>query len=155
MSARTWRSRTVVLAAPERVLDTLIDPAACARWSPVAFELEEGARRLRPGSVRRVRGRVLGAPVRFRLHTLRADAHGLSLHARGPIDIRVRYWLTAVAQGCHVEARLSIDAPAGRVGGLVERATGMLLAAGTLDRALARIAREAEREPHDILRGPD
>ena len=83
--------------------------------------------------------------MRFRLHTLKADAHELSLHARGPVDIRVRYRLTAVAQGCHVEARVSIDRGAGRVGGLVERATGMLLAAGTLDQALARIAREAER----------
>jgi hypothetical protein len=149
MSDRTWRSRRVVRAAPERVLDTLTDIAACARWSPFAFELEEGGRRLRPGSVRRVRGRVLGAPVRFRLHTLKADPEELCLHARGPIDIRVRYCLTAVAQGCHVEARLSIARRAGRFGGLVERATGVLLAAGTLDQALARIAREAERSAPD------
>jgi hypothetical protein len=40
---------------------------------------------------------------------------------------------------------VSIDPPTNRLGRLLGRATGLMLAAGTLDVALSRIAREAER----------
>ncbi|HXO13162.1 MAG TPA: SRPBCC family protein [Mycobacterium sp.] len=154
MSAVTWRSQTTVLATPEHVIDTLTDPAACARWSPVPFSVEGGgSRRLRPGTSRRISGRLLGAPVRFHLHTLEANPRRLRLHARGPIEIRVAYALTPVAEGCALDAHVSIDQPRNPLGRLIGRTTRLMLAAGTLDVALTRIAREAERSAHPGLPG--
>lgn len=146
MTALTWRSQATVLATPEHVIDTLTDTAACARWSPVPFAVEGGgSHRLAPGTIRRVTGRLLGAPVRFHLHTLEANPRRLRLHARGPIEIRVAYALTPVAEGCAIDARVSIDRPRNPLGRLVGRTTGLMLASGALDAALRRIAREAER----------
>jgi hypothetical protein len=147
--ALSWSSRTVVRTAPSQVIDTLTDTGACARWSPIGFSLDDDERedddRLRAGTVRRVTGRLLGAPVRFHLHTLAVDATGLRLHARGPVDLHVEYSLTPVGSGCEVDAHISIHPSRGRVGRLVVRAARTLLVAGTLDDTLERIAREAER----------
>jgi hypothetical protein len=146
MTALSWRSRTTVLATPEHVIDALTDTRACARWSPVPFAVEGGGdHRLLPGTIRRVSGRVLGAPVRFHLYTLEATPRQLRLHARGPIEIRVAYALTPVAEGCAVDAHLSIEPPGNPLGRFVARTTGLMLAGGTLDLALSRLAREAER----------
>lgn len=126
-------------------METLTDTSACERWSPIPFEVDErGGRRLRPGTTRRVSGRILGAPVRFRLHTLEADAQRLRLHAHGPIEIHVAYALTPLPGGCDVDAHVSIRPPSHPLGRLVGRATALMLSAGTLDVALNRIAREAE-----------
>jgi hypothetical protein len=145
-AAASWSSRTVIRAQPARVLDTLTDPDACARWSPIAFSLDDaGSDRLRAGTSHRVSGKLFGAPVRFRLHTLAADVGGLRLHAQGPIDLRVHYSLTPIALGCAVDAHVSIHPPRGRLGRLIAHATRTLLAAGTLDDALERMAHEAER----------
>jgi carbon monoxide dehydrogenase subunit G len=152
VTALSWSSRTVVRTPPAQVIDTLTDTDACARWSPIGFSLEDdegdegyGGDRLRAGTVRRVSGRLLGAPVRFHLHTLTADATGLRLHARGPVDLHVQYSLTPVGSGCELDAHISIRPSRGRLGGLVARAARTLLVAGTLDDTLERIAREAER----------
>ena len=154
MTGLSWRSRTTVLATPEHVIDTLTDTAACARWSPVPFAVDGGgSHRLAPGTIRRVTGRLLGAPVRFHLHTLEASPRRLRLHARGPIEIRVAYALTPVAEGCAVDAHVSIDPPSSPIGRLVGRTTRLMLAAGTLDVALSRIAREAERSARPGLPG--
>jgi polyketide cyclase/dehydrase/lipid transport protein len=154
MTALSWQSRTTVLATPEHVIDTLTDTAACARWSPVPFAVDGGgSHRLAPGTIRRVTGRLLGAPVRFHLHTLEASPRRLRLHARGPIEIRVAYALTPVAEGCAVDAHVSIDPPSNPIGRLVGRTTRLMLAAGTLDVALSRIAREAERSARRGLPG--
>lgn len=157
MTARSWRSRATVLATPEHVLDTLTDTAACARWSPVPFAVDGdggGDGRLRAGTIRRVSGRLLGAPVRFHLYTLEANAQQLRLHARGPVEIRVAYALTRLADGCAVDAHVSIEAPTHALGRLIARATGLMLAGGTLDVALSRIAREAERSARERPGGP-
>lgn len=131
-------------------MDTLTDTAACARWSPVPFALDDGgSHRLQAGTIRRVSGRLVGVPVRFHLYTLEANARRLRLHARGPIVIRVAYALTPVAEGCTVDAHVSIDPPSSPLGRLVGHATGLMLAAGTLDVALSRVAREAERSPRE------
>jgi hypothetical protein len=154
MTALNWRSQTTVLATPEHVLDTLTDTAACARWSPVPFAIDSGGgRRLRAGTIRRVSGRLLGAPVRFHLHTLEASSRKLKLHARGPVEIRVAYALTPLAEGCAVDAHVCIDPPRNPLGRLVGRTTGLMLAAGTLDVVLTRIAREAERSARRELPG--
>jgi Polyketide cyclase / dehydrase and lipid transport len=145
MSVQNWRSRATISATPEHVMETLTDTSACARWSPVPFEVDERAgRRLQAGTTRRVNGRILGAPVRFRLHTLEAGARRLRLHARGPIEIDVAYALTPLPGGCDVSAHVSIRCPRHPLGRLVGRATALMLAAGTLDVTLNRIAREAE-----------
>lgn len=154
MTVRSWRSRATVLATPEEVLDTLTDTAACARWSPVPFAVDDSGDRLRPGTIRRVSGRLLGAPVRFHLHTLEANPQQLRLHARGPVEIRVAYALTRLAEGCAVDAHVSIEPPGHPLGRLIARATGLMLAGGTLDVALSRIAREAERSARERPGGP-
>jgi Polyketide cyclase / dehydrase and lipid transport len=143
--ASTWRSRTAVRATPETVIDTLTDPRACARWSPIPFSLDkDDTGRLRAGSTRRVSGRLLGAPVRFQLHTLVAHPGRLHLHARGPIELLVDYTLTRTRAGCTLDAAISIQPPTSRPGRMLARATGLLLAAGTLDHTVHRIALEAE-----------
>jgi polyketide cyclase/dehydrase/lipid transport protein len=150
----SWSSRTVIRAQPARVLDTLTDPDACARWSPVAFSLDDGgSHRLRAGTTCRVSGKLFGAPVRFRLDTLAADVRGLRLHAHGPIDLRVHYSLTPIALGCAVDAHVSVHPSRGHLGRLIAHATGTLLAAGTLDDALERMAHEAERPARRATRG--
>ncbi len=144
----------MVRTGPAQVIDTLTDTGACARWSPIGFSLQDdGGARLRAGTVRRVSGRVLGAPVRFHLHTLAADASGLRLHARGPIDLHVHYSLRPIAAGCEMHADVSIHPSRTRVGRLVARTVRTLLVAGTLDVALERIAREAERSAERCQRG--
>jgi len=146
-TTNTWRSRTTVRATPEQVIDTLTDPDACARWSPIPFSLDtsDGAR-LRPGTTTRVSGRLLGVHVRFNLDTLVADPGRLHLHARGPIDILVDYALKPIRAGCALDALVSIHPPTSRLGRLLARATGLLLATGALDHAVNRIAHEAELE---------
>jgi hypothetical protein len=155
MTARSWRSRTTVLAAPEDVIDTLTDTAACSRWSPVPFAVDGGdGHRLRPGTIRRVTGRVLGAPVRFHLHTLEATPRQLRLHARGPVEIRVAYALTPLAQGCAVDAHVSVEPSRSPLGRVVASTIGLMLTGGTLDLVLSRIAREAERSARRGLPRP-
>jgi Polyketide cyclase / dehydrase and lipid transport len=146
-STNSWRSSTTVRADPEHVIDTLTDPDACARWSPIPFTLDAGhGSRLRPGTTARVSGRLFGAHVGFNLHTLTADArHGLQMRAQGPIDIFVDYTLKPVRAGCALDACIAIHPPGGRWGRLLARASARLLAGGTLDHALERIAQEAER----------
>jgi polyketide cyclase/dehydrase/lipid transport protein len=142
----TWRSRTTVRATPQHVIDTLTDPAACARWSPIPFSLDTSdSARLRPGTTTRVSGRLLGGQVRFNLHTLAADPCRLHLHARGPIDILVDYTLEPSPAGCALDAVVVIHPPTGRFGRLLACATGLLLATGALDDAMRGIAHEAER----------
>jgi Polyketide cyclase / dehydrase and lipid transport len=150
---KTWRSRATVRATPERVIDTLTDTEACGRWSPVPFELDGAQpRRLRPGRPTRVSGRMLGVQVRFELETFSASSRRLRLRARGPIEILVDYALTPAPAGCAVDAAVSVRPLERRFGRLLAHSTGLLLATGTLEHALARIAREAERPHHGELR---
>ena len=144
-TTNTWHARTTVRATPEHVIDTLTDPDACARWSPIAFSVDTSdSARLRPGTTTRVSGRLLGAHVRFHLHTLTADAGRLHLHARGPIDILVDYTLKPIGAGCALDALISIHPRTSRLGRLLARATGLLLATGTLDHAIQPSRLEAE-----------
>lgn len=141
-----WRARATVQATPERVIDALTDARACARWSPVPFTVDDPDRtRLRAGTTTRVSGRLLGARVRFEIATLAANRHGLQLHARGPIDIHVAYTVTPVATGCAVDALVAVPTATTPHGRVLAKATRVLLATGTLDHAVRRIAREAER----------
>jgi uncharacterized protein YndB with AHSA1/START domain len=142
-TTHTWRAHTTVRATPEHVLDTLTDPGACARWSPIAFDHSHSGR-LQPGDSTRVSGHLLGAHIHFNLRTLTADPGRLRLHARGPIDIHVDYTLTPTHAGCGLVAVIAIPPAHTRFGRLLTRAIGLLLATGGLDHALNRIAHEAE-----------
>ena len=84
------------------------------------------------------------------LDTVAADPARLLLRARGPIEILVEYALAPAAAGCAVEAEVSIRPSDGRFGRLAARATGLLLATGTLEHALGRMAREAESLPATV-----
>ena len=62
----TWHAQTTAPAPPEDVLDVLTDPAALARWSPVAFDIEEiDSERLQAGTHARAAGSLAGREVRF------------------------------------------------------------------------------------------
>jgi Polyketide cyclase / dehydrase and lipid transport len=139
-----WRARATTRATPERVIDALTDARACARWSPIPFTVDDPDGRLRAGTTTRVSGRLLGARVRFEIATLAANRRGLRLHARGPIDIHVAYTLTPAPMGCAVDALVAVPPARTPHGRVLARATRMLLATGTLDHAVRRIAREAE-----------
>jgi hypothetical protein len=145
---KTWRSRAVVHATPQQVIETLTDTDACARWSPIAFRLDDfDGTHLRPDTTTRVSGRFVGLQIRFELAILAADPARLLLRATGPIEILVDYDMRPTADGCAVNAAVSIRASDRRFGRLLARATELLLDNGTLDHALRRIAHEAERAP--------
>ena len=142
----TWQTRTCVETHPERVLELLTDPAACERWSPVAFDLEDvEAERLTPGDRVRLGGRIAGRLVGFDVHILEADDRRLELQASGPIHIAAEYEARPGGCGGRTELRASVSVPSG--GGLAGRmlsgAAEGLLRAGVLDAALSRIADQA------------
>jgi hypothetical protein len=150
---RTWTTTATVGAEPGAVLEVLTDPEACRRWAPVAFEvsgLED--RRLVPGSRARVTGRLAGRDVAFDLQVHEASDGTLELSATGPVGLDPTnglrpsvpgYDLAAADGGSVVCASVGVRPGGGLLGRLLEQATVALLAAGLLDTALSRIAREA------------
>ncbi|MGZ4275399.1 MAG: SRPBCC family protein [Solirubrobacteraceae bacterium] len=141
---RTWTATALVDARPAAVLDILTDPDACARWAPVPFDVDEfGAPRLRSGSRARVSGRLAGRRVGFDVEVHEADDRALSLSAHGPVGFDVRYDLAASHRGSEVRASVAVRNGKGLAGRLLAEATNALLAAGALDIAVGRIAREA------------
>jgi ABC-type amino acid transport substrate-binding protein len=141
---RTFTASAIVDAGPAAVLDVLTDPEACARWAPVPFDVDAvGGRRLRRGSRARVSGRLAGRRVGFDIEVLEADDSRLSLCADGPVGFDVRYDLAPAESGSEVRASVSVRPSRGLAGRLLAEATNALLAAGALDTAVLRIAREA------------
>ena len=142
----TWTTTATIEAPPEDVLDLLVDPAACARWSPIEFELEElEGRRLEAGSHARVTGMLGGRRVSFAVDVLDADVDRLRLRASGPVELDVEY--RADQLGCcasEVTAIVSVSPRGGLRGRLLSSATDAVLAAGTLRTAVERLGREAE-----------
>ena len=72
---------------------------------------------------------------------LHADERALALRASGPIDIEARYDARAHGPATRIEASVFVNG-GGLAGRVLARAADGLLAAGALDRALARIAGE-------------
>jgi carbon monoxide dehydrogenase subunit G len=141
---RTWTATTTVEAQPKAVLDVLTDPDAVARWAPVPFDVDElGSPRLKRGSRARVSGKLAGRRVGFDVEVHEADAKALCLSANGPVGFDVRYELAPVKDGSEVRASVAVRNGRGLTGRLLAEATNALLAAGALDLAVGRIAREA------------
>jgi carbon monoxide dehydrogenase subunit G len=141
---RTWTAIATVEARPEAVLDVLTDPDACRRWAPVAFDVDElGGRRLRGGSRARVSGRLAGRRVGFDVEVHEVADRRLRLTADGPVGFDVRYDLADAGGGSEVRASVCVRPSRGLAGRLLAEATNALLAAGALQTAVTRIAREA------------
>jgi hypothetical protein len=140
-----WNTHTTVAADPAAVIDVLTSIDAIREWSPVQFDLDSLAgHRLHSGCHARVVGRLAGFGVGFDVEVEEASRDRLALIARGPVELDVEYRVGRARAGSSVEAEVSVRSAGGTRGGLVARAVNALLAAGALDRALARICAEAE-----------
>ncbi len=140
----TWMAHTTVMARPEAVLAVLTDPAACARWCPMPFDVAGlESPRLVAGSRARVSGRLAGREVGFDVEIHEADPRRMSLAASGPVALDVAYDLLAAGSGSEVRASIHVRPGSGLTGRLMAHATDALFASGVLDAAVARIAREA------------
>ena len=141
---REWTATTTVDAGPDAVLAILTDPEACARWAPIDFDVDElRGRRLRGGSRARVSGKLAGKRVGFDVEVHEAADGRLRLSADGPVGFDVRYDLEPAPCGSEMRASVSVRPARGLAGRLMAEATNALLAAGALQAAVSRIAREA------------
>jgi hypothetical protein len=148
----TWETTTTVRGEPRDVIEVLTDPEAVARWSPIEFRLEHlPGDRLAPGTQARVAGGIAGKSVGFDIEVIEADERGLVLRAVGPIEIDVEYLIEALEDMAEVTASVSVRSAGGLVGRVLSRATDGLLAAGALQNAVSRIAREVEARPSYAL----
>jgi hypothetical protein len=144
---RTWITQTTVAGLPDAVLALLTEPDAIACWTPVPFELIDlDTDRLLAGSRARVRGRLAGRALEFDVEVLAAGDDRLALVATGPISIDVEYALRPAAGGSELRASVSVRG-SGLIGRVLAQATDTLLAAGALDLALTRIARQLKPAP--------
>jgi hypothetical protein len=147
----TWSTHTKVSGSPEDVMEVLSHPDAIRRWSPIDFELERlDGERLETGSHARVAGRLAGRTAAFDVDVHAANEQRFALTASGPIDIDVEYEAFEDEAGTEVWATVSVNG-GGLFGRLLAQATDALLAAGALDRALGRIAREIDDFTEDRL----
>lgn len=142
----TWETRTTVMGGPEDVLEVLTDPCAAQRWSPIGFELEQiEGDRLRSGSHAVLTGRLAGRTVTFEVDVLKASDGQLELHARGPIEMDVRYDAALLGDVTEVTASIAVRSAGGLLGRLLSSATDALLAGGALNIAVQSVAREVEQ----------
>ena len=142
----TWQTSTMVMGGPEDVLDVLTDPCAARRWSPIGFELEEiEGDRLRSGTNAVLSGKLAGRSVKFEVNVLKASDGQLELHARGPVEMDVRYDAAALGDRTEVTAEVNVRSAGGLLGRLLSSATDALLAGGALNIAVQSVAREVEQ----------
>jgi hypothetical protein len=140
----TWTTETHTAGRPEDVMVLLTDPEAIRRWAPIPFELVEfDGDRLIAGDSARVRGGLAGRTLEFTVDVADASDARLALTARGPIEIDVEYVAAEVPQGSTVRARVAVSGR-GLLGRILAQATDALLAAGGLQAAVTRLARELE-----------
>ena len=147
----TWSTRKSVTGSPDDVVAVLSDPDAIRRWSPIDFELEAmDGERLEAGCRARVAGRLAGRSAAFEVDVEQAGGGRFALTARGPIEIDVAYEAFEDGGATDVWATVSVSG-SGLFGRLLAQATDALLAAGALDRALGRIAREIDELAGDRM----
>src|SRR4051794_9509000 len=127
---RTWTAHAISEARPEDILAALTDPDAVARWSRVAFDLEDDLLRLRAGSRTRVSGKLAGVRVGFDVEVHAADDGRFSLSACGPVAMDVDYDLAAGETGTEVNASVSVRPGRGLLSSVMAEATNGLLRAG-------------------------
>jgi polyketide cyclase/dehydrase/lipid transport protein len=143
----TWRSRVAVRARPAQVIEVLTDPQACARWSPVGFDVHGlDGDRLRRGSSATVTGALHGWPMRFAIEVMDVRGDRFRLRAVGPVEMLVDYAVRPVGRGSTVDAAISVIPRTGPGSALTARLTGLLLRGGALHHALRRMGNEAERQ---------
>jgi carbon monoxide dehydrogenase subunit G len=141
---KTWTAQAITEARPEEILVALTDPDAVARWSPVAFDIEDdGIRRLKAGTRTRVSGRLAGVRVGFDVEVDRADDRQLRLRAQGPVKMDVAYDMARADGATEVRASVSVHPGRGLMSSVMAEATAGLLRAGALSTAVDRIARFA------------
>jgi hypothetical protein len=146
-----WNTHTIVSAEADDVIDVLTRVEAIHGWSPVAFDLDDLAERhLHTGCRARVIGRLAGFGVAFDVEVEEATHERLALLASGPVELDVDYRVEPTDLGTSVTAEVSVRSAGGTTGRLIARAVNTLLAAGALDRALGRIATEAEASSADM-----
>jgi carbon monoxide dehydrogenase subunit G len=138
---KTWTAQAITEARPEEILAALTDPDACARWSPVQFDLEEDLSRLRAGSRTRVSGKLAGMRVGFDVEVHHADERRLALSASGPVSMDVAYDVAPGDAGTEVRASVSVHPGRGLMSTVMAEATAGLLRAGALTAALDRLTR--------------
>jgi hypothetical protein len=144
----TWESTTQVRGEPRHIVEMLTDPDSIRRWSPIDFRVEDlPGERLEEGVRARVAGGIAGQRVGFDIEVIAADESGLVLRASGPIEIDVEYLIEALEDAAELRASVSVRSGGGLIGRLLSRATDGLLAAGALQNAVSRIAREVEDRP--------
>jgi hypothetical protein len=142
----TWQTRTTVMGEPEAVLAVLTDPDAARRWSPIGFELEQiEGDRLRSGTNAVLSGKLAGRSVKFDVEVLKASDGQLELHARGPVEMDVRYDAALAGDVTEVTAEVAVRSSGGLLGRLLSSATDALLAGGALNIAVQSVAREVEQ----------
>ena len=142
---KTWTATKRIDADPAVVLDLLTDTAACRRWSPVPFDLDdEAGERLLAGARMRVSGQLVGKRVGFDVEVHEAGDGRLALTASGPVAFDVAYEAKAAGRGkSEVCASVSLRSGGGLFGRVAEQATAALLHAGALGVAVDRIAASA------------
>lgn len=140
----TWTAETQMGGGPDDVMALLTRPAAIERWAPIPFRLVDFDRdRLTPGDKVRVCGMLAGRSLEFEVDVADAEDGRLALAARGPIEIDVEYVAREAGPGSEVQARVEVTGR-GLIGRVLAGATDALLAAGALNTAVSRIARELE-----------
>jgi hypothetical protein len=129
---------------PDDVLELLTRPDAIARWAPIPFQVIDFEReRLTAGDRVRVCGALAGRSVEFEVDVAEAEEGRLALAASGPIRIEVEYVARPSEQGSELRARVAVSGQ-GLWGRVLAGVTDALLAAGALNSAVGRIARELE-----------
>jgi hypothetical protein len=134
----------MVRAEKAEIMKLLTDPEACARWSPIPFELEQDdVERLVAGSSIFVSGSLLGRSIGFEIDVREAGGNHVDLTATGPFSMDVEYELADAGPDTELTARVAVRSGRGLLGRLLPGATETLLAGGMLQRAVERIAAEA------------
>ena len=104
----TWHAQTTAPAPPEDVLDVL-PTRPLARWSPVAFDIEEiDSERLQAGTHARVAGSLAGREIRFDVAVMEAEPERLLLQACGPVGLDVEYTIAPAPQGSAIDAAITV-----------------------------------------------
>jgi hypothetical protein len=140
-----WIAQTAIGATPTDVLAALTNPDAIMDWSPVDFEVD-GLRgnRLETGSNAIVGGRLGGKSLHFDVRVDEASNGRLALTAtHDSLELEVEYLIEDLDEMAQVTASVEVTGK-GVLGRFVAKAVEGLLAGGSLDSALGRIANQIE-----------